>query len=473
MEQNIQLGFNDQTIKLLDLIFGQLPISMVVTDKDGLIMMLNDHYAQFLKVKKEDVIGRPVEEVIPNTRLPVVLASGKAEVSQQHAYMGGKRSIVHRIPFFSSTGQVAGAIGIVLFESMEELQTMAQANQALHTKLSAYQNEISSIFKAKYSLDNILGQSAVIRRYKELAKRLASSKANILITGESGTGKELWAHAIHQASERAEFPFVSVNCAAIPENLLETELFGYEEGAFTGAKKGGKLGKFQLANGGTLFLDEIGDMPLVMQVKILRALQEREVERVGGKGAEKVDVRIIAATNRNLEQMVSEGKFRQDLYYRLNVLSLHLPPLREHPEDIGLLVQHFVTKYCNSRGIIRRFAPEALEILYHYSWPGNIRELEAVVTRVLVSTDSEIIAAHDLPANICLASKSQHYDCDCALDRALSELEKDLIKRAMTLSNNSKTEAARLLGISRTRLYRKLEQYGLDDCIPKHAPSVT
>lgn len=467
MKNHFSIDLNEQTLELLNLIFGNIPISMVLTDAAGKILMLNDHYAHFLKVKKESVIGAYVDEVVPNTRIPIVLKTGIAEISKHHVYGHDVKSIVHRIPFFASNGEIAGCFGIVLFETVEELQHLAKINEVLHTRLSAYQNELKSIYTSKYSFDNILGESTVMRKNKELAKRLAVSKANILITGESGTGKELWAHAIHRASPRGEFPFVSVNCGAIPENLLETELFGYEEGAFTGAKKGGKLGKFHLANGGTLFLDEIGDMPLMMQVKILRVLQEREVEKVGGRGAEKVDVRIIAATHRNLEQMVQEGSFREDLFYRLNVLSLHLPPLREHSEDIELLISHFVTEYCHGAGTIKKILPDAMEILINYPWPGNIRELSAVTERLLVSAESEQISPIDLPQYICLATKSKPQECHCGLDQALAEVEKDMITRALHLSHHNKIEAARLLGIPRSRLYRKMEQYHLEEGLHK------
>lgn len=458
----LNMTFCEETIYLLDSIFGTLPISVVITDAEGNVLMLNDHYADFLKLDKAQVVGRNVNDVVPNTRIPIVLATGKPEISRQHVYGNGIKSIVHRIPLFSDDGEVAGCLGIVLFDSLEDLKQLAQTNQVLHHKLSEYQNEIRSIFKAKYSFDQILGQSTIINRTKKLAKRMAHSKANILIVGESGSGKELWAHAIHQESDRADHPFISINCGAIPENLLESELFGYEEGAFTGAKKGGKLGKFQLADGGTLFLDEIGDMPLMMQVKILRALQEREVERVGGREAEKVDVRIIAATHRNLEQMIKEGTFREDLYYRLNVLSLQLPALREHAEDIPLLIRHFLTEYCNDVETLKRFDPEALDLLCHYSWPGNIRELSALVERLHVSVDSEVILMKDLPTQIYLATKKKSYDT-CLLDKALEEVERDLIKKALIVAHYSKTEAARILGIPRTRLYRKMDQYGLEN----------
>ena len=467
METKYTIEVNQQTIDLMDLIFGHIPISMVLTDAIGRILMLNDHYAEFLNMKKECIIGRLVGDVIPNTRLPIVLATGKAETSQHHVYANGVKSIVNRIPFFTPNGDVAGCLGIVLFESMEELQHLAKINEGLYTRLSVYQNELKSIYTSKYSFDDILGESAIIRKTKELAKRFALSKANILITGESGTGKELWAHAIHGVSQRKDLPLVSVNCGAIPENLLESELFGYEEGAFTGAKKGGKLGKFQLANGGTLFLDEIGDMPLIMQVKILRVLQEGEVEKVGGSGTEKVDVAIIAATNRNLEQMIKEGTFREDLYYRLNVLYFNLPSLREHPEDLELLISHFVTQYCNSSETIKQITPEAMEILSKYSWPGNIREVSAVVERLLVSTASEKITPFDLPRYICIATKNCHKDCQGGLDRALADVERDMITQALQLANGNKIEAARMLGIPRSRLYRKIEQYHLEASINK------
>jgi len=467
METKFSIELNQQTIDFINLIFGNIPISVVLTDAVGRILMLNDHYANVLKVEKESVIGTLVENVIPNSRIPIVLATGKAEISQRHVYGNGVKSIVNRIPFFTSDGKVAGCLGIVLFESMEELQNLAKVNEGLNTRLSVYQNELKSIYASKYSFDDILGESVIMRKTKELAKRLALSKANILITGESGTGKELWAHAIHRASQRIDFPFVSVNCGAIPENLLESELFGYEEGSFTGARKGGKLGKFQLANGGTLFLDEIGDMPLMMQVKILRVLQEREVEKVGGSGTEKIDVAIIAATHRNLEQMIKEGTFREDLYYRLNVLYFRLPSLREHPEDLELLISHFVTQYCHKSDTIKRITPEAMEILFKYSWPGNIRELSAVVERLVVSTVGEKITPLDLPLYIRLPTKDRHKDYRRGLDEALAEVEKDMITQALHFANRNKIEAARMLGIPRSRLYRKIEQYHLEDNLTK------
>lgn len=454
-------GFDNDTIRILYQMFGQLPFSVVITDEDGRIILLNDHYAHFLGVDKERAIGNLADEIIPNSRLSVVLATGQPEISQQHFYGKGVKSVVHRIPLFNK-GKISGCLGIVIFDSMDELQRLATAYQELHSKLSKYKNEINSIYKAKYSLNQIIGNSKIIKERKKLARRLAKSDANILITGESGTGKELWAHAIHTESLRSDGPFVAINCGAIPETLLESELFGYEEGAFTGAKKGGKLGKFQLAHGGTLFLDEIGDMPLIMQVKILRVLQEHELERIGGNEAEKVDVRIIAATNKNLEQMVKKGSFREDLFFRLNILSLELPPLRERPEDIPLLVKHFVSEYCNHTGMIKQVEPEAVKVLGAYSWPGNIRELAAVIQRLLVSTDAETVRMSDLPPNLYFSASIQNKFRTSTFDKVLQEVECELIRRALELANYSKSGAAKILEIPRTRLYRKLEQYGIE-----------
>ena len=462
---DFKMEFNMETVKVLDLIFEHLPISMVLTDETGKIIIMNDHYLKYLNLKKEDVIGRPVEDVIPNTRLPIVLNTGLPEISEPHVYSDGVKGVVHRFPLYNDRNEISGCLGMVILDDIHDLDKLIEVNRFLDKKLTKYQNEVRSIYRAKYSFDQILGKSPVIQKLKCYAKRLARNDADILITGESGTGKELWAHAIHNESPRADYPFITVNCGAIPENLLESELFGYEEGAFTGAKKGGKMGKFQLAEGGTLFLDEIGDMPLLMQVKILRALQEREVERIGANGPEKVNVRIIAATNRDLEKMVREGTFREDLFYRLNVLTLQLPPLRQHPEDIPLLVQNFLTQYCNRTGEYKKIASEVIDIFYSYSWPGNIRELKALIERILVCSDMEVITKDDLPLNICLGIRECKYNEDphSTLNKALEETERELIKKALEMAHESKSEAARILGISRTRLYRKLKQFGLED----------
>lgn len=444
---------------ILDSLF-KIPISIIITDANARIVFINQDYSKFLKTTQLDVIGKQIDEVVPNSRAKIVLSTGKAEISQPHTYSEGERSIVHRIPIFDNEGNVRGLLGIILFKSMDELKSLAEINNLLKSRLNAYHNEIRNIYQAKYTFEDIISESKSIQQRKALAKRYAKSDSAVLITGETGTGKELWAHAIHNVSPRREQPFVSLNCAAIPENLFESELFGYDEGAFTGAKKGGKLGKFRLAKDGTLFLDEIGDMPLNMQVKMLRAIQEKEIEKVGGF-TEKIDFRIIAATNSNLQEAVQKGKFREDLYYRLNTFSINLPPLRENSEDIGILTKHFITKYCNNNAEIKIIDSKAQESLEHYSWPGNIRELSAVIERLLVSVDSPTIRISDLPESIIFETGLKLSNEKNKLDKLLAQIERECIIRALNVCNNCKSDSARYLGIARSRLYRKMEEYNI------------
>lgn len=308
----------------------------------------------------------------------------------------------------------------------------------------------------------IVANSRKMNDLKAMALHVAPSKATLLIQGESGTGKELLARAIHQSSKRKGHTFMAINCGAIPENLLESELFGYEEGSFTGAKRGGKLGKFELAHNGTLFLDEIGDMPLHLQVKILRVLQERRVERIGGTRSIPVDVRVIAATHRNLDNMVKTGEFREDLYYRLNVIPLTIPPLRERLEDVPILTQYYLDYYSivTDRSV-SGITPEAIEILSNYTWPGNVRELGNVIEYCVTMVAGGMITADTLPQRINIeeTTKAEHSSIN------LKVLEKEAIMKALTLveSDGHKQDAAKLLGISRASLYRKIKEYQIGE----------
>ncbi|MBC2478573.1 sigma-54 interaction domain-containing protein, partial [Clostridium beijerinckii] len=281
---------------------------MVIIDKKGIITMMSKAYTDFLGIRREDAIGKHVNEVIENTRMPIVLESGKEEVAQLHK-IKGNYMIASRIPIIKN-GEIIGVVGKVLFRNVKELNSLYKKITVIEKELANYKSRLKEFNTASYSLENIIGESDSILLAKDIVKKAAHTSSNVLILGESGTGKEIFAHAIHSESNRYEGPFVKVNCAAIPSDLLESELFGYEAGAFTGARKEGKIGKFEIANEGTIFLDEIGDMPLHMQVKLLRVIQEREVEKVGGVATKKINIRIIAATNRNLEKLVSEGKFR-------------------------------------------------------------------------------------------------------------------------------------------------------------------
>ncbi len=306
----------------------------------------------------------------------------------------------------------------------------------------------------------IIGNCGSIRELKELATKVAPTNSTLLIQGESGTGKELLARAIHETSPRKPNAFIAINCGAIPESLLESELFGYEEGAFTGARRGGKLGKFELAHHGTIFLDEIGDMPLHLQVKLLRVLQERKVERIGSSRAIAVNVRVIAATHRNLEKLVASGEFREDLYYRLNVIPLIIPPLRERKEDITLLAQHYLHHYSGVLGKkIQGFTPDAAALLSRYPWPGNVRELANVIEYAVTMASGEYISFEVLPQRVKQEEKLQ-FTPGCL---NLKTLEREIITKALetATAEGHKDTAAKLLGISRATLYRKIKEYNI------------
>ena len=329
--------------------------------------------------------------------------------------------------------------------SFERLQ---QENAALKERLGE-----------KFDFGNIIGSSRPMRELFETLALVAPSDATVLITGESGTGKELVANAVHQNSPRSDGPFVKVNCAALHENLLESELFGHEKGAFTGAAEQRK-GRFELAHKGTLFLDEIGDMSPTTQAKILRVLQEGEFERLGGAKTIKVDVRLVAATHRNLEQMIEEGSFRQDLFFRLSVVPLHLPPLRERPEDIPALAEHFLKKYSGkNRKDIRAFHPEAMEALLAYAWPGNIRELENAIERAVILCLTEQITLRELPAAVRQAAESSERPFVPRPGMTLREMEKELILSTLQKVDGNRTRAAEILGITRQTLQNKLKEY--------------
>ncbi len=328
----------------------------------------------------------------------------------------------------------------------------------LKARVERLENEV----KQRYSYQNIIGKSKAIQQIFALIERVADAGATVLIQGESGTGKELVAKALHYASQRRNGPFVQVNCAALPESLLESELFGHEKGAFTGAIAQ-RQGRFELAGGGTIFLDEIGEISPHVQVRLLRVLQERAFERVGGQQTVKVDVRVIAATNKDLTREMREGRFREDLFYRLNVIPLNVPPLRERQEDIPLLIEHFLRKY-DAQGRIKSVSPAALKVLVEYPWPGNIRELENTLERLAIVSPGPVIEPRDIPPEFSQAVALPGQKARFVLPREgvdLEKLEQDLIVQALELAQGNKTRAARLLGLTRHTLLYRMEKYNL------------
>ena len=442
-------------------IFDHMPIGINFVDENGKVIRLNKAMLDYFKFT-HDVEGRHIYEIEPTSRLPIVLQTRKAEIGQRHRFADGREAIVHRIPVIDN-GKLIGALGIILFGDVQDVYLLAERNRLLLNKLAHYEKE-KSPYQAKYGLHDILGDSPDTRACKEQVRRIARSNSNVLIIGVSGVGKELFAHAIHLESPRRDAPFVRLNCAAIPETLLESELFGYVEGAFTGAKKGGQAGKFELAEGGTLFLDEIGDMPYAMQAKLLRVLQEREFERVGGKEIIRVNVRVISATNVELESLVQTGGFRRDLFYRLNVLSLKIGPLRERREDIPNLVYHFLGQIYQENGCYATISQECLAALARYSWPGNIRELRNVVEKIALEAEGRVSRLEDMPAYIRrnLGNSSVPLDKSKGLRALLAQVEADSIRQALEQCGGCKTQAAAWLQIPKMRLYRKLKQFKLE-----------
>jgi two-component system NtrC family response regulator len=360
-----------------------------------------------------------------------------------------------------------GAFDYILkpFKNEEILVTIAKALE--HHRLILANRRLTQELDKKYGFPNIVGESRVMEEILALVQRVAGSRATVLITGESGTGKELIARAIHQCSNRAAKSFISVNCAALTETLLESELFGHERGAFTHAVAMRK-GRFELADGGTLFMDEVAEMSQGLQVKLLRVLQEMEFERVGGVRTIKVDVRVVAASNRDLKEEVEAGRFREDLFYRLNVVHLHLPPLRQRQEDIPLLAGHFIRKYVQENLRDKtRITPEALKVLIHYAWPGNVRELENVMERAVILCSNNVISPQDLPAELAPAPAESRLDIDrfiplnTPLPEALDGIEEQMIRRALEKSGQVQVRAAELLGITKSLLQYKLKKYHL------------
>ncbi len=351
--------------------------------------------------------------------------------------------------------------------NLDQLEIVIE--RVLKTKQLEEENIIlKSQLDKKYGLEGIIGSTPVMEELFELIRQVAPTRSTVLIQGEIGTGKELVANAIHRLSPRKNGPFIAVHCAALPQQLLESELFGHEKGAFTGAHERRK-GRFELAQGGTLFLDEISEIEPSIQVKLLRVLEERKFERIGGHETLEADIRLLAATNRNLEEMVAKKQFREDLFYRLNVVTISLPPLRERKDDIPMLVNHFLKEYSKENGRhIEGITPEAMNLLMAYSWPGNVRELRNVIERMVVLARTPKLTIKDLPANI-RASGAAHHPPIATQSSSLAEANRQMIIAALKMNNGNRTEAAKQLGISRRTLQRKLHEYGLFD-IPEIQP---
>lgn len=462
-EQAIQYELKklEQSLDVMKDILDHEYQGMVLVDAEGNILKFN--YEKLMGIKEKDVIGKHVDEVIDNTRMHIVIKTGKKEMNDIQKIQG-KDMIANRIPIMKD-GKVIGAIGSVVFNDVRELKPLIKRMETYERTFDKYKGEIKKMHEATYSFDHIISQNKRMEHLKEVAKRAAESNSTVLIQGESGTGKEYFAHGIHKASHRRYGTFVRINCAAIPKELLEAELFGYEEGAFTGARKEGKLGKLEIANGGTVLLDEIGTMPLEMQAKLLRVLEEREFERIGGTERIGLDIRVIASTNEELEEAITKGKFRQDLYYRLNVIRLNIPPLRDRLDDIPLLSRHMIEDLANRIGVSHKeIAHETMEILQSYNWPGNVRELRNIIESALNLVKGSIIYPEHLPDHMVQHANEGQKKTEegLLLKDIVAKAEIKAIREALKETNGNRTEAAKKLGIHRTALYKKIDAYGMN-----------
>lgn len=462
VERGISLG---ERVAIREIVFEEIGREflesmgvVVIIDTESRIVYMTEKYAELYHLQKPFPIGKKLYDIVPNEGLTAVLRTKKENVEEFFEYEG-RTMVINRL-LIRRGSEVLGASAFTSTGSRLTLKQLETKMSFLNKQVQFYKENYFENVGTKYNIDEIITQDSQLQQLIGLTKRVARSRSVILINGESGTGKELFAHSIHNLSERGNMPFVILNCAAIPENLLEAELFGYAEGSFTGAMRGGKKGKIQQADGGTLLLDEINSLPIQLQAKLLRVVQEKEVQVIGGKRIQ-VDVRFVFTTNQDLAEMVSEGKFREDLYYRINVVELDIPPLRERKGDIPLLVDYFIEKLNEELGVhVTGITQEALQLLEAYSWQGNVRELENMIERALNYVSTGVLRPEhfdrlQLKMNLTDSKNENNFSLRMAKDEA----EKLAIDRALTETKGNKKKAAELLEIDRSILYDKLKKY--------------
>ena len=450
----------EEKLHFYKMILDNIHNGVVVTDPGGKIIFFSKTYGNFLGIDPKETIGKHCTEVIENTRMHIVSKTGIPEIDHPHHIMG-QDMVVQRIPIKMGE-EVIAVYGQVMFKNVRDVHALSRKLNLLESKLELYEKELESLRSSKYTINHIVGKSEKMIELKKLALKAARTSAPVLLMGESGTGKELFAHAIHYASDRKSYPFIRLNCAAIPKDLLEAELFGYEPGAFTGAGTKPKPGKFELAHHGSIFLDEISDLPLEMQPKLLRVLEEKETERLGGNHPIKCDFRLIAASHGKLEQLAEQGRFRKDLYYRLNVIPVQIPPLRERKEDIPIIAESLIQNLNKDLGInVAKISTEVLNVFENYHWPGNIRELGNVLERVLYSIDGDTIHVRHLPIFLQTFVKRSDNQQPTFIRRLRDETEKEALLHAIRASNANKNKAAKFLGIHRTALYKKMKKFNI------------
>lgn len=437
-----------------------------LTDGTGLVLAVNKAYSDITGIKEQQIVGHTIEDVLAqglfNRAVTHMVIDQKKKVSQFSTISGNKKKVlITGNPFFDENGDVIQVLTVM--RDLTEIISVKDKLEKAERESERYLDELNYYKSLQRGLTGLIGESGSIKKIRELISYVAKTEATVLITGETGVGKEVIAREIHQKSNRSNAPYIKVNCAAIPDSLLESELFGYEKGAFTGAQNKEKLGMFELANGGTLLLDEIGEMPMTLQSKLLRVLQERELMRIGGTKSIQIDVRVIASTNQSLIKQIETGRFREDLYYRLNVVPIHIPPLRERIDDIPLLSHMMLEKFNLKYEKDKKLSQEAIHVLSQYPWPGNVRELGNVIERIIVSDDEEVIGEEgvlNVLGRLMEGNVPIHLKESTSLKEAVCQLEKDMIQKALT-KHKSTYKAAKALGMSQPTLFRKAKQLGI------------
>ena len=433
----------------------------IITDTEGNVREINKQYADFFGKSRSEIIGKSILNIIPNSKMIDIVKHKFSEEDAVHKYIDGEAKgnsvIVSRSYVEDEDGNVVAGVAQVKFK----VQTLAVAKKLMneYEELEYYREE----FQNQNRVDNIIGSDTKFREIVKECLKVAKTDIPVLLTGETGTGKEVMAKALHTNSLRYDKPFVSINCAAIPFELLESELFGYMDGAFTGAKRGGKKGKFQLANGGTIFLDEIGDMPSSMQAKLLRVLQEKEIEPLGSEKSIPMDVRVVAATRQDLEAKMKDGSFREDLYYRLSVFNIHIPPLRERGGDSLELAEFFLDELNHKYKTYKTFSKAVKAYFLKYQWPGNVREVNNVVQSAYAISTENIIDINDIPARM-LQQEKPAINLDKnkkSLGPMVDDYEKEVILELLKKHKGNCLEAAKEAGIHKSNFYRKLQKYGI------------
>ena len=433
----------------------------IITDTEGNVREINKQYADFFGKSRSEIIGKSILNIIPNSKMIDIVKHKFSEEDAVHKYIDGEAKgnsvIVSRSYVEDEDGNVVAGVAQVKFK----VQTLAVAKKLMneYEELEYYREE----FQNQNRVDNIIGSDPKFREIVKECLKVAKTDIPVLLTGETGTGKEVMAKALHTNSLRCDKPFVSINCAAIPFELLESELFGYMDGAFTGAKRGGKKGKFQLANGGTIFLDEIGDMPSSMQAKLLRVLQEKEIEPLGSEKSIPLDVRVVAATRQDLEAKMKDGSFREDLYYRLSVFNIHIPPLRERGGDSLELAEFFLDELNHKYKTYKTFSKAVKAYFLKYQWPGNVREVNNVVQSAYAISTENIIDINDIPARM-LQQEKPAINLDKnkkSLGQMVDDYEKEVILELLKKHKGNCLEAAKEAGINKSNFYRKLQKYGI------------